>query len=191
MLEKSVVDERTAEDRQKQLESLNNRKSVLLTKRAELERRVRDLGTLPADAYEMHRDATTEQLHSALHAANQEAKKFAHVNQKALDQYVSFSEQREELARRKQENDAAEEKIRHLIETLDMRKDEAIERTFKQVALTLDKSLRLLFLVEKVNWSCRKQFKRWMMRQTRVEAPWTDTLASRSRYPLALEMSCQ
>ncbi|WPT12079.1 Structural maintenance of chromosomes protein 3 [Picochlorum sp. SENEW3] len=135
MLEKSVVDERTAEDRQKQLESLNNRKSVLLTKRAELERRVRDLGTLPADAYEMHRDATTEQLHSALHAANQEAKKFAHVNQKALDQYVSFSEQREELARRKQENDAAEEKIRHLIETLDMRKDEAIERTFKQVAL--------------------------------------------------------
>jgi structural maintenance of chromosome 3 (chondroitin sulfate proteoglycan 6) len=48
---------------------------------------------------------------------------------------VSFSEQREELARRKQENDAAEEKIRHLIETLDMRKDEAIERTFKQVAL--------------------------------------------------------
>ena len=135
MLEKSAVDERTVEDRQKQLESLNNKKAILLTKRSELERRVRDLGTLPADAYETHRDATMEQLHAALHKANQEAKKFAHVNQKALDQYVSFSEQRDELSRRKQENDISEGKIKQLIETLDMRKDEAIERTFKQVAM--------------------------------------------------------
>lgn len=135
MLEKSAVDERTVEDRNKQLESLTNKKSILLTKRSELERRVRDLGTLPADAYEAHRDLSSEELHAALHAANQETKKFAHVNQKALDQYVSFSEQREELSRRKRENDGAEEKIKQLIETLDMRKDEAIERTFKQVAL--------------------------------------------------------
>lgn len=135
MIEKSAVDERTVEDRHKQLETLTNKKSILLTKRSELERRVRDLGTLPADAYEAHRDLSSEELHSALHRANQEAKKFAHVNQKALDQYVSFSEQREELSKRKQENDAAEEKIKQLIETLDMRKDEAIERTFKQVAL--------------------------------------------------------
>ena len=135
MVEKSAVDERTVEDRHKQLETLTNRKSILLTKRSELEHRVRDLGTLPADAYEAHRDLSSEELHSALHKANQEAKKFAHVNQKALDQYVSFSEQREELSRRKHENDVAEEKIKQLIETLDMRKDEAIERTFKQVAL--------------------------------------------------------
>jgi chromosome segregation ATPase len=33
-----------------------------------------------------------------------------------------------------QENDRGDEKIRQLIETLDMRKDEAIERTFKGVA---------------------------------------------------------
>lgn len=135
MLEKSAVDERTVEDRHKQLETLTNKKSILLTKRSELEHRVRDLGTLPANAYEAHRDLSSEELHKALQKANQEAKKFAHVNQKALDQYVSFSEQREELSRRKQENDAAEEKIKQLIETLDMRKDEAIERTFKQVAL--------------------------------------------------------
>jgi structural maintenance of chromosome 3 (chondroitin sulfate proteoglycan 6) len=138
-VEKSAVDQRTYEDRQKELESLNNKKAVLLTKKSELERRVRELGTLPADAYELHRTAENSQLHEALQKANQEAKKFAHVNQKALDQYVSFSEQREELTRRKQENDAAEEKIEQLIETLDMRKDEAIERTFKMVGVNFRK----------------------------------------------------
>lgn len=33
-----------------------------------------------------------------------------------------------------QENDRGDDKIRQLIDTLDMRKDEAIERTFKGVA---------------------------------------------------------
>ncbi len=134
-VEKSAVDERTYEDRQKEIESLNNKKALLLTKKSELERRVRELGTLPADAYELHRSSNSAELQKALQLANQEAKKFAHVNQKALDQYVSFSEQRDELTRRKQENDAAEEKIKQLIETLDMRKDEAIERTFKMVGV--------------------------------------------------------
>ena len=135
LIEQTAVDERTAEDKHKSLESLNHRKAQLLTKRTDLERRVRELGTLPADAYEAHRDATLKELHTALQRANGEIKKFAHVNQKALDQYVSFSEQRDELSRRKKENDTAEKKIRQLIDTLDLRKDEAIERTFKQVAL--------------------------------------------------------
>ena len=138
-VEKSAVDERTYEDRQKEIESLNNKKALLLTKKSELERRVRELGTLPADAYELHRTSDSAELQKALQLANQEAKKFAHVNQKALDQYVSFSEQRDELTRRKQENDAAEEKIRQLIDTLDMRKDEAIERTFKMVGVNFRK----------------------------------------------------
>ena len=53
------------------------------------------------------------------------------MNKKALDQFTSFTEQREELAARHAENCAAERKIRDLIATLDMRKDEAVERTFK------------------------------------------------------------
>ena len=35
--------------------------------------------------------------------ANDELKKYAHVNKKALDQFVSFSEQKEKLVKRKQE----------------------------------------------------------------------------------------
>ncbi len=53
------------------------------------------------------------------------------MNKKALDQYTSFEEQREVLVRRRDESIAGEAKIRQLIATLDMRKDEAIERTFK------------------------------------------------------------
>jgi chromosome segregation ATPase len=53
------------------------------------------------------------------------------VNKKALDQHINFSEQRDELVRRRDESHVAEAKIQQLITTLDMRKDEAIERTFK------------------------------------------------------------
>ena len=53
------------------------------------------------------------------------------MNKKAMDQYVNFTEQREELVARHEENRKAEAKIRDLIQTLDLRKDEAIERTFK------------------------------------------------------------
>ena len=44
---------------------------------------------------------------------------------------MNFTEQREELVARHEENRKAEAKIRDLIQTLDLRKDEAIERTFK------------------------------------------------------------
>jgi hypothetical protein len=36
-------------------------------------------------------------------------KQFSHVNQKALDQYVNFTEQREQLQRRRAELDAGDE----------------------------------------------------------------------------------
>jgi len=54
-----------------------------------------------------------------------------HVNRKALDQYATFSDQRAELKRRQEENAKGEAKIKELIDNLDLRKDEAIERTFK------------------------------------------------------------
>lgn len=61
-------------------------------------------------------------------------KKYNHVNKKALDQFLSFSEQKEKLYKRKEELDVADQKIRELMQTLEMRKVEAIQFTFKQVA---------------------------------------------------------
>lgn len=69
-----------------------------------------------------------------MHAANEQLKKFTGVNKRAFDQFNEFTTQREELAGRREELTKSEESIRELIDHLDMRKDEAIERTFKQVS---------------------------------------------------------
>ncbi|KAL4286157.1 hypothetical protein AHAS_Ahas19G0058100 [Arachis hypogaea] len=75
-----------------------------------------------------------KELHKALHRCHDQLQQFSHVNKKALDQYINFTEQREELQKRQAELDAGDEKIRELISVLDQRKDESIERTFKGVA---------------------------------------------------------
>ena len=65
---------------------------------------------------------------------NSTLKKYAHVNKKALAQFVGFSQQREELLNRKKQLDEGHEAIVELIDVLDQRKDEAIMRTFNDVA---------------------------------------------------------
>jgi cell division protein FtsB len=52
----------------------------------------------------------------------------------ALDQYTHFTDQRSQLHDRKKELDSGREAIMDLIKHLDMKKDEAIERTFKTIA---------------------------------------------------------
>lgn len=74
------------------------------------------------------------QLLKKLRKVNESLKGFAHVNKKAYEQYTSFTKQRDELLARQDELDKSQESIEELIGVLDARKDEAIERTFKQVA---------------------------------------------------------
>lgn len=50
-----------------------------------------------------------KKLHRLLKEKNEELKKLSHVNKKALDQYVNFTEQREELRRRQDELDKGDE----------------------------------------------------------------------------------
>ena len=66
----------------------------------------------------------TKKLMKKLNAANEHLKKFSHVNKKALDQYVSFSDQRETILERKEEIDTAQTAIKELIDGLDLQKDE-------------------------------------------------------------------
>lgn len=56
------------------------------------------------------------------------------MNKKAFEQYNNFTKQRDQLLTRREELDTSAKSIDDLIANLDMRKDEAIERTFKQVA---------------------------------------------------------
>ncbi|KAK9141612.1 hypothetical protein Syun_011012 [Stephania yunnanensis] len=121
-------------DEEKELERLLSKKNVFLAKQEECMKKIRDLGSLPSDAFETYKRKSTKELHKMLHKCNEQLQQFSHVNKKALDQYVNFTEQREELQKRQAELDAGDEKIRELISVLDQRKDESIERTFKGVA---------------------------------------------------------
>lgn len=47
------------------------------------------------------------QLFKKLENCNQELKRYSHVNKKALDQFVNFSDQKEKLIKRKEELDSA------------------------------------------------------------------------------------
>ncbi|KAI5060757.1 hypothetical protein GOP47_0025177 [Adiantum capillus-veneris] len=132
--------EKTLQDEKKDLEQLLNRRNLLQVKREDIMKKIRDLGSLPSDAFEKYQKKSLKELHKMLHNCNEQLKKYSHVNKKALDQYVNFTEQREELHKRQAELDAGDEKIRELISVLDQRKDESIERTFKSVAKNFKES---------------------------------------------------
>lgn len=119
---------------EKTMEQILNKRSMLIQKREENTRKIRELGSLPSEAFSKYQKTSLKQLYRLLADCNRDLKKFSHVNKKALDQYVSFSQQRDDLLARKKEQDAADEKIQELVAVLDGQKDEAIQRTFKQVA---------------------------------------------------------
>ncbi|XP_059659711.1 structural maintenance of chromosomes protein 3 [Cornus florida] len=126
--------QRTLQDEAKELEQLLSKRNILLAKQEEYSKKIRELGPLSSDAFETCKRRSIKELYKMLHKCNEQLQQFSHVNKKALDQYVNFTEQREELQKRQAELDAGDEKIRELISVLDRRKDESIERTFKGVA---------------------------------------------------------
>ncbi|XP_021720610.1 structural maintenance of chromosomes protein 3-like [Chenopodium quinoa] len=134
-LQKLRVDyEKRLQEEAEELEKLISNKNMLLARQEEYSKKIRDLGPLSSDAFDTYRRKGAKELHKMLHKCNEQLQQFSHVNKKALDQYVNFTEQREELQKRQAELDAGDEKIKELIEVLDQRKDESIERTFKGVA---------------------------------------------------------
>jgi structural maintenance of chromosome 3 (chondroitin sulfate proteoglycan 6) len=61
-------------------------------------------------------------------------KKFSHVNKKAFEQYNNFTKQRDQLLKLREDVEKSAALIQDLVDVLDQRKDEALERTFKQVS---------------------------------------------------------
>lgn len=97
--------------------------------------KIQALGSLPPPAeQDKFKGKSITDLNKALEAANQKLKKYTHLNKKAYDQFVNFSEQRESLIKRKEELDQGAEKVNELVESLDRQKDEAINRTFRGVS---------------------------------------------------------
>ena len=127
-------DARVIEKQQKGLEKNMQKRSLLMSKKDECSKNIRDLGVLPEEAFTKFTNAQSNTLVKRLHKVNESLKKFSHVNKKAYDQYSSFTKQRDDLEKRHAELETSQASIAELIDTLDLRKDEAIERTFKQVS---------------------------------------------------------
>lgn len=166
----------------KELEKMTNRQGMLLKKKEECMKKIRELGSLPQEAFEKYQTLSLKQvinvvgfmllrgekkskkgtdlkylfhlhlewqmwlelqitlllffhtqLFRKLEQCNTELKKYSHVNKKALDQFVNFSEQKEKLIKRQEELDRGYKSIMELMNVLELRKYEAIQLTFKQV----------------------------------------------------------
>ncbi|KAJ7752052.1 structural maintenance of chromosome protein 3 [Mycena metata] len=127
-------DSRNISRQQKTTERYLAKRQMLSGRKEECNRNIRDLGVLPEEAFVKYTSEKLDRLVKKLHTVNEGLKKFAHVNKKAFEQYTNFTKQRDQLLERRAELDKSAESIEELVEVLDQRKDEAIERTFKQVA---------------------------------------------------------
>lgn len=127
------LEERMLDDT-KRLELLATRQNGLQTRVDQCMRKIRELGSLPSDAFDRFQSLGSKQLFRQLEMCNSELKKYSNVNKKALDQFVHFTEQKEKLQERKQEQERGYERIMELMAVLEQRKSEAIHRTFKQVS---------------------------------------------------------
>lgn len=125
---------KSIEKTQKRLEKSIQKRRILTTQATEVSLRIRDLGILPHTTLAQYTTMKSEQAVKRLHKVNDALKKYGHVNKKAFEQYSSFTSQRDTLERRREELDTSQASIEELVAVLDQRKDEAIERTFKQVS---------------------------------------------------------
>lgn len=125
---------KSIEKHQRRMEKSMQKKAALTKQATECAANIRDLGVLPDEAFTKYKSTDSNSVVKKLHKANEALKKYSHVNKKAFEQYNSFTKQREMLTSRREELDASQKSIDELITVLDQRKDEAIERTFKQVS---------------------------------------------------------
>ncbi|KAJ5129909.1 Chromosome segregation protein SudA [Penicillium bovifimosum] len=125
---------RSIEKHQRRMEKSMQKKAALTKQGAECAANIRALGVLPDEAFTKYQNTDSNTVVKKLHKTNEALKKYSHVNKKAFEQYNSFTKQRETLTTRRSELDASQKSIDDLIAVLDQRKDEAIERTFKQVS---------------------------------------------------------
>ncbi|WKX98062.1 hypothetical protein Q1695_013617 [Nippostrongylus brasiliensis] len=121
-------------DFSKQADIIFTKQSTLQSKREDNVKKIRELGSLPTDAFSKYQGMTSKQLDKKLAECMHELKKYENVNKKALDQFVQAASQKEELTKRMEEQQKSQKAIEDLLQVLDTRKYEAIQLTFKQVS---------------------------------------------------------
>ena len=92
------------------------------------------LGSLPSEEHEKFKSETPEVLMRLLEENSFQIKKYQHVNKRALEQHIKYTEKLEGLTERISDLDKSEASINDLLQHLESVKDEAVFRTFRNVA---------------------------------------------------------
>ncbi|RVX73451.1 hypothetical protein B0A52_03093 [Exophiala mesophila] len=119
---------------QRRLEKSVQKKAALLASKQDALDNIRELGPIPEDSRIKYRSTDSNTIVKKLQKTKEALKKYSSVNKHAFEHYRKSVKQREELEARRSDLSSAKTSIQNLIEVLDQRKDEAIERTFKQVS---------------------------------------------------------
>ncbi|KAJ2899590.1 putative chromosome segregation protein [Zalerion maritima] len=124
----------TIKKQEKRIEKQAEKKALLTQRADEAAKSIRDLGVLPDEAFGKYERMESKTIESRMKKVTVALKKYKHVNKKAFEQYNNFTTEQDRLLNRRKELDESERSIEALVSHLDRCKDEAIERTFKQVS---------------------------------------------------------
>jgi structural maintenance of chromosome 3 (chondroitin sulfate proteoglycan 6) len=123
------------QDDLKEIEKLASTMALLAQQRDDCQRKIRELGALPTEAQsDEYRSLASKELSARLTKNLKKLEKFKHVNRKAIDQFMQLNDKRAELVSKKDELEKGKTAIEELIQNLDLKKDEAIMRTFKGIS---------------------------------------------------------
>ncbi|QNP95683.1 YALIA101S10e00650g1_1 [Yarrowia lipolytica] len=118
----------------KAAERVAAKRQALEQRREHVQAKIREIGILPDDAFLDVSAQSDGDMMQEFREVSDELKKFGHVNRKALEQFATFSKDRDRLLSRRQNLMESAESIEELISTLNDQKDRAIKRTFQQVS---------------------------------------------------------
>ncbi|CAJ1387089.1 unnamed protein product [Effrenium voratum] len=106
----------------------------LVKRKGDADEKLRGLTVVSTDMGK-YKEMTPQQLMKQLEKTNKGLSKYEHVNKKAIDQYTTFTDQLQELQRKKAIIDESREAVERFIASVDAQKDETVRQTLEKVDL--------------------------------------------------------
>ncbi|KAG8343015.1 structural maintenance of chromosome 3 protein [Trypanosoma vivax] len=110
--------------------------------------KIRRLGIVPNNGVEKYSGLPLSMLIHRLKQINEIIQKYTHVNRKAVDQYSLLLETKNNLVSQQENLQKELESIKELMDHLDRKKDEAVERTYKQLQFQFEQVFKELVATE-------------------------------------------
>eukprot|EP00760_Papus_ankaliazontas_P006970 PhM_4_TR13256/c0_g1_i1/m.100909/K06669/SMC3, CSPG6; structural maintenance of chromosome 3 (chondroitin sulfate proteoglycan 6) len=121
-----------------ELEKYNAKRALLASRIEDCNLKIRKLGAIPNDVAQ-YEGMPVARIMAQLKKIAVDLRSFAHVNKKALEQYSALSEAHDDLCSKRDTNEHELSSIHEMMLKLDSQKDQAIERTVKQVQFQFEK----------------------------------------------------